>query len=142
MTQTASYAAPDRSVFFLLASLLPRDNGTDEGHEGRKCHDPNRIVCSSGGKSGPEVEGSESCHGKPPRRCGGANEKEWIFQARRRFEHEAQEQAGCEGTQGHPPVHQGAVCDQSEAGIQESDGQSHEKTEGFGQLKVALGSCR
>merc|ERR1712086_161546 len=81
-----------------------------EGHEGRKCLDPNRSVCSRSGKSWPEVEGSESCCRRHPRRGGGANEKEWIFQARRRFESEAQEPGGFEGTQGHQPVHQGAVC--------------------------------
>merc|ERR1711957_442287 len=120
-----------------------RNNGTwesHEGHESRKCLDPNRSVCSRCGESWPEVEGSESCCRRPPRRGGDGNKEKRIFQARRGFESEAQEPGGYEGTQGHQPVHQGAVCDQGEAGIQESDGEGDEKTERDGQLKVALGS--
>jgi hypothetical protein len=73
---------------------------------------------------------------------GGTGPNESKHRARRRFESEAQEPGGFQGTQGHQPVHQGAVCNQGEAGIQESDGEGDEKTEGDGQLKVALGSWR
>merc|ERR1712087_846380 len=135
----AQAAASDRSVFLIARIIFPtsRNNGTDESHEGhesRKRLDPNRSVRSSGGKSWHEVEGSESCSRRPPRRGGGTNEKKRIFQARRR-ESEAQEQGRHEGTQGHQPVHQGAVCDQGEAGIQDRAWLCHEKTEGDGQLK-------
>merc|ERR1711869_21046 len=55
----------------------------------------------------------EGCEG----RCGcihgcgrGAGEEVRLLQACGHAEHEAEEQAGDEGAQGHQPLHQGAVC--------------------------------
>merc|ERR1711904_477178 len=59
-----------------------------------------------------------------------AGEEVRLLQACRYAEHEAQEQTGNEGTQGHQPLHQGAVCFQGEACIEDSEVLRDEEAQG------------
>merc|ERR1711982_119613 len=66
---------------------------------------------------------------------GGAVEEERIFQVRRCLEFEAQEEArnGC--PQGCEPIHEGAMCVQSQACQQDGAGVAHEEVQGDGELR-------
>merc|ERR1711957_330525 len=72
---------------------------------------------------------------------GGPDEEERKIQVGRRPEYEAEEPSRHEGTQGHQPVHQRAMCDQGKAGIQGRACSRHEKVQGDGQLNIRVGSC-
>merc|ERR1712118_384150 len=54
-------------------------------------------------------------------RCRGAGEEVRLLQACGHAEHEAEEQAGNEGAQGHQPLHQGAVRFQGEARLEDCE---------------------
>merc|ERR1712025_343745 len=60
-------------------------------------------------------------------RCPG--EDVGLFQDRWHAQHEAEEQAGHEGTQGHQPLHQGAVRVQGEACFEDSSLPSNEEAQ-------------
>merc|ERR1712139_548814 len=57
-------------------------------------------------------------------------EEVWRLQARRHAEHEAEEQASNEGTQGHQPFHQGAVRFQGEACLEDGEVLRNEEAQG------------
>merc|ERR1711904_529449 len=60
----------------------------------------------------------------------GAGEEVRVLQAWRYAEHEAEEQAGNEGTQGHQPIHQGAVRFQGEACLEDGEVLRDEEAQG------------
>merc|ERR1719284_670907 len=63
--------------------------------------------------------------------CGrGAGEEVWVLQARRHAEHEAEEQAGNQGTPGHQPFHQGAMRFQGEACLEDGEVLRDEEAQG------------
>merc|ERR1712087_822966 len=61
-------------------------------------------------------------------------EEEWILQARRDAQHEAEEEACHSCPQGCEPVHQGALCLQGEACLEDSEGFRHAEAQGGHQL--------
>merc|ERR1711862_572972 len=84
---------------------------------------------------GSEAQGCEGCHRRFVGCCGGTVEEKRIFQARRRFEFEVEKETSNGSPQGCEPFHEGAVCVQSEACIEDSEGFAHEKVQGDGQLR-------
>merc|ERR1712216_288970 len=77
------------------------------------------CVHVSGRDNRHEDEGCEGCYGCTDG-CGcGAGEEVRLLQACRHAQHEVEEQAGDQGTQGHQPLHQGALRFQGEACIQD-----------------------
>merc|ERR1719436_1414046 len=61
-------------------------------------------------------------------------EKEWILQARRDAQHEAEEEACHSCPQGCEPVHKRALCLQGEACLENSEGFRHGEAQGGHQL--------
>merc|ERR1711982_144109 len=77
-------------------------------------------------------QGCEGCHRRFVGGCGGTVEEERIFQARRRFEFEVEKETSNGSPQGCEPFHEGAVCVQSEACIENRESFAHEKVQGDG----------
>merc|ERR1712093_543744 len=79
---------------------------------------------------GVEDEGGEGCRGGADGCCCGAGEEVRLLQDCGHAQHEAEEQASHEGTQGRQPLHQGAVCVQGKACFEDSSLPSHEEAQG------------
>merc|ERR1711918_173495 len=72
----------------------------------------------------------EECRGRIHGRGRGAGEEVRVLQGRRYAEHEAEEQASNEGTQGRQPIHQGAVRFQGEACLEDGEVLRDEEAQG------------
>merc|ERR1711937_478602 len=113
-----------------LSSQHGSDEGTQGSDEGWRCDDANRRVPVGGRDHRVEDEGREGrrgcIHG-----CGrGAGEEVRLLQVRGYAEHEVEEQASNEGTQGYQPLHQGAVRLQGEACLEDSEVLRDEEAQG------------
>merc|ERR1711937_930803 len=104
--------------------------GTQGSDEGWRCDDTNRRVPVGGRDHRTEDERCEECRGGIHGRGRGAGEEVWVLQGRRYAEHEAEEQACHEGTQGHQPIHQGAVRFQGEACLEDGEVLRDEEAQG------------
>merc|ERR1711971_532697 len=87
------------------------------------------------GKVGIEAEEREGCRRGLHVGGGNSGEKEWKVQGRRHAQFEVEGEACTPGTQGCEPFHQGALCVQSEASLEDREGLRHEEVEGCNQLR-------
>merc|ERR1712146_586679 len=81
-----------------------------------------------------EVEGSEGCDGGPDRACSGGAKEDRVLQARRRVEHEAEEEASDTCPQGRESVHEGTLRLQGQACVEDREGPADEEAQGDDQL--------
>merc|ERR1719379_2250025 len=100
------------------------------GNEGWRCTDANRCVPVGGRDHRIEDERCEECRGCIHGRGRGAGEEVGVLQARRYAEHEVEEQAGNEGTQGHQPIHQRAMRVQGKACLEDGEVLRYEEAQG------------
>merc|ERR1719164_196367 len=89
------------------------------------------AVAETTGLKTKDVEGSRRGHrGGCCRRI----EKEWLFQARRSAQHEAEEEASNTSQERRKPIHQGTMRVQSQARFQDRQGIANEEVQGDDQL--------
>merc|ERR1712070_1335251 len=129
------------SLFFLLH--YGACNEDYEGHEGTSCHEvwsadaePSHRI--SGRVEWLEEQGGERCHRCPLWGCLRRNQKERKLQTRRHVEFEVEEEEGYSSKEGHQPLHQGALCVQSEASLEDCEGTCHEEAEGSFELNFQM----
>merc|ERR1739848_599922 len=109
----------------------------NEGHESWRRDDTDRCVPVCGRDHGVEDERCERCRGGTDG-CGcGSGEEVRLLQACRHAQHEAEEQAGHEGTQGCQPLHQGAMRFQGQACLEDGALPPDEEAQGDALKRVS-----
>merc|ERR1712014_160403 len=90
------------------------------------------------GDDWPKSEGRKGCHGGHRCGCGGRVEEEWFFQTCRSAELEAQEEASDASQEGSQSIHEGTMCVQGQASVEDRQGIANEEAKGDDQLIGAL----
>merc|ERR1711953_1549399 len=124
------------SIRTVIHENLPatKSHESDEGSEGRKGHDSNSRLPVRCRDHWLEAEGGEGSYGGLDGRSSRSVEKGWLFQDCRCAQLEVEVETCHTCTQGRQPFHERAVCFQSQASIEDSEGTSDEKIERVGEL--------
>merc|ERR1712224_923602 len=121
---------------FAVCSPLPFHHGTgNESHESKGRQEVGRADTDSshrirGGDQWFEEQTSEGRCGCAFRGCLRRDQEERKLQACRHVELEVEEEAGHASEEGHQSIHQGALCLQSQACLQDCEGTRNEEVEG------------